>query len=294
MNEKVTVYIQGLTKCYGKKQALKPLNLRIAEGVTGLLGPNGAGKSTLMNLLATIEQADQGHAEIYGYDLSRDGAHHIRSLLGYVPQRVQVPIKLTGWEFMNYAATMKGISDPAARKREVERVLAEVHLTDRAGDRLKSYSGGMRQRIGIAQALLGDPKLFLFDEPTTGLDPSERIAFRNLLRALGQKCTVIISTHIVSDLETTCDEVVVFHKGYMRFQGRLKQLAEQAEGSVWEKTMPVHQAEEWFEKRVVVNSIREADGMRIRFIASPESVSDATAVNPSLEDGYVAVLKELE
>lgn len=291
MNKEESIHICGWSKSYGRKQALQPLELRFREGVTGLLGPNGAGKSTLINMLATVERASAGSAEIYGHSLKDDGAHAIRQLLGYVPQRISLPLMLTGEEFLVYAAAMKGISKPEARINEATRVLREVNLTEQAKTRLKSYSGGMRQRIGIAQALLGSPKLLLFDEPTSGLDPAERIRFRNLVRSLGESRTVILSTHIVSDLDTTCDDVVVFNAGRLRFQGSLGQLADQARNKVWERTVPVHLADRWYEERAVVSSIREAEGIRLRYISDVEKAEDARPVIPSLEDGYVAVLK---
>lgn len=286
-----TVHIQELAKTYRRKQALQPLQLKLMKGVTGLLGPNGAGKTTFMSLLATLVKPSNGTAQIYGHDLI-DGARDIRSLLGYMPQRVNVPGQLTGEELLLYAASMKGIKDAAARKQEAERVLNEVNLLERSGDRLKGYSGGMRQRIGIAQALIGQPRLLLFDEPTAGLDPSERIRFRNLVRGLGQDRTVLLSTHIVSDLDSTCEYVVVFHKGRLHFQGTLQELAEQAAGKVWETIVSPLQAEEWYAKRLVVSGSREGDGMRLRLIADEMPITEAKSVEPTLEDGYVAVLKE--
>ncbi|CAH1215313.1 putative ABC transporter ATP-binding protein YxlF [Paenibacillus plantiphilus] len=286
-----TVHIQDLAKSYRRKHALQPLQLKLMKGVTGLLGPNGAGKTTFMSLLATLVKPSNGTAQIYGHDLI-DGARDIRSLLGYMPQRVNVPGQLTGEELLLYAASMKGIKDAAARKQEAERVLNEVNLLERSGDRLKGYSGGMRQRIGIAQALIGQPRLLLFDEPTAGLDPSERIRFRNLVRGLGQERTVLLSTHIVSDLDSTCEYVVVFHKGRLHFQGTLQELADQAAGKVWETIVSPLQAEEWYAKRLVVSGSREGDGMRLRLIADEIPTAEAKSVEPTLEDGYVAVLKE--
>lgn len=286
-----TVHIESLAKNYRRKQALHPLGLKLKKGVTGLLGPNGAGKTTLMSLLATLEKPTGGSAQIYGYDLNAD-AQHIRGLLGFMPQRVNVPNQLTGEELLLYAASMKGIKDAATRKLEAARVLNEVNLADRAADKLKGYSGGMRQRIGIAQALLGSPRLLLFDEPTAGLDPSERIRFRNLARSLGQDRTVLLSTHIVSDLESTCDYVVVFHEGRLKFQGTLPQLAGQADGRVWETVVPPEQAEEWYAKRLVIAGCREDGGMRLRLVANEVPGAGAKPVEPTLEDGYVAVLKE--
>lgn len=291
MNREKSIHIRGWSKSYRRKQALQPLELRVREGVTGLLGPNGAGKSTLINMLATVERASAGSAEIYGHFLPGHGAHAIRQLLGYVPQRISLPLMLSGEEFLVYAAAMKGISKPEARIKEAARVLKEVNLTEQAKARIKSYSGGMRQRIGIAQALLGSPKLLLLDEPTTGLDPAERIRFRNLVRSLGESRTVILSTHIVSDLDTTCDDVVVFKDGRLRFQGSLGQLAAQAKNKVWERTVPFHLADRWYAEKAVVSSVREAEGIRLRYISDVEKVEDAYPVLPSLEDGYVAILK---
>lgn len=287
-----TIQIRGLSKTYRKKRALKSLELDIGKGVTGLLGPNGAGKTTFMSLLATVEKPTHGTASIYGYPLQGEGNHSIRKILGYLPQRVHVPGKLSGEEFLDYAAAMKGMLDPTRRNNEVSRVLSEVNLLDRAHDRLKGYSGGMRQRIGIAQALIGEPKLLLFDEPTTGLDPAERISFRNLIRELGQENTVLMSTHIVNDLESTCDRVIIFNQGEVRFHDSLDQLAMRATGKVWEAVLSTKQAETWYAQRAVVAGIREAGGMKVRIIADERPVLEAQQVSPSIEDGYVAVLKE--
>lgn len=290
---KVTIQIRGLSKTYRKKNALSPLKLEISEGVTGILGPNGAGKSTFMSLLATVEKPSHGTATLYGNPLQGDEIHHIRKILGYLPQRVHVPGKLSAEEFLNYAAVMKGIHDDGMRVEEVSRVLSVVNLLERSHDRIKGYSGGMRQRIGIAQALIGKPKLLLFDEPTTGLDPAERLAFRNLIRDLGQESTVLMSTHIVSDLESTCDQVIIMNQGELCFQGTIEELAAKASGLVWEAVMSTKDAESWYTQRAVVAGIREAGGMRLRIISEIRPVAEATEVSPSLEDGYVAVLKGL-
>lgn len=290
---KVTIQIRGLSKTYRRKNALSPLELEISEGVTGILGPNGAGKSTFLSLLATVALPSHGTATLYGNPLQGDGTHHIRNILGYLPQRVHAPGKLSAEEFLNYAAVMKGIHDDGKRVEEVSRVLSVVNLLDRSRDRIKGYSGGMRQRIGIAQALIGKPNLLLFDEPTTGLDPAERIAFRNLIRDLGQTSTVLMSTHIVSDLESTCDQVIIINQGELCFQGTLEELATKALGKVWEAVLSTKDAESWYTQRAVVAGIREANGMRVRIISEKRPVAEATEVSPSLEDGYVAVIKGL-
>ncbi|GIP38492.1 ABC transporter ATP-binding protein [Paenibacillus sp. J31TS4] len=284
------VELAGVAKTYRRKQALHPLDLELRPGITGLLGPNGAGKTTLLSTLATVQRPSRGAIRICGWDTVSHG-REARSALGYMPQRVELPGQLTGREFLHYAASMKGLAEPKARGTEVERVLAEVNLADRAGDRIRGYSGGMKQRLGIAQALLGDPPFAVFDEPTAGLDPSERIRFRNLLRRRTADRIVLLSTHIVSDIEAVCDEVVVLHEGRLRFRGSLEELAAEAAGRVWEAEVDEDQADALYAERLVIAGVRQDTGMRLRLLADDRPAAGARTAAPTLEDGYVAVLK---
>jgi ABC-2 type transport system ATP-binding protein len=285
-----TIQIDGLSKKYKKLDALKDVNLNLPPGIHGLLGPNGAGKTTLMNILTTLLQPTAGKVTIFGHDLEKNG-HRIRELLGYMPQHVYFPGQLTTSEFLHYAASMKGIERPEARKQEVERVLEEVNLTEHAGKKIKGLSGGMKQRLGIAQAILGDPKLVILDEPTAGLDLNERIRFRNLISRWGENRTVIISTHIVGDIEASCDQVTVMHQGRAHFSGALVEVAQLAENHVWETKISIQEADRLFKEKVVVASRKEGNQMALRIVSKEKPLPDAEPVNPELEDGYVAILK---
>src|SRR6185503_3297678 len=206
------ISIQDISKRYNKdKYALKDFSLTIETGILGLLGPNGAGKSTLMKIIATISQPTSGTIELDGTNIQKD-PDHIRKVLGYLPQDFGVYANLNAYEFLEYIAAMKGVGGSGLRKR-VEALLEGVNLTESAKLPIGTYSGGMKQRIGIAQALLNDPKVLIFDEPTVGLDPEERMRFRNLISDLAQTSIIILSSHIVSDIETIADEVAIMQGG---------------------------------------------------------------------------------
>lgn len=219
-----TVRIDGLQKNYRKFQALKDVHLQIDKGLFGLLGPNGAGKTTLMKILSTILPFKDGEVTIYDFDLLKEG-DKVREILGYLPQDFHAPGQFTGREFLHYVSSMKGVIDKQDRKTQVEKVLDEVNLLTHADKKIKSYSGGMKRRLGIAQALLGHPKLIILDEPTAGLDPSERIRFRNVIEKLSKDYSIILSTHIISDIESSCEKLAVLNNGQLLFQGTTAGLA---------------------------------------------------------------------
>ena len=225
--------IAGVGKTYnGRVQALRDFTLDVGPGVLGLLGPNGAGKSTLMRILATITSATQGTVTWNGHDIARE-PDALRSALGYLPQDFGVYPNLNAVEFLEYLAAVKGIEAAAARRRIVE-LLALVNLTDASKRPLGGYSGGMKQRVGIAQALLNDPQLLIVDEPTAGLDPEERVRFRNLLSELSGERIVILSTHIVSDVEASATEIAILAQGQLVTHGAPEALLASVEGKVWE------------------------------------------------------------
>jgi ABC-2 type transport system ATP-binding protein len=281
-----TVSITGLRKSYGKFAALKGIDLSLEPGLFGLLGPNGAGKTTLMKILSTLLAYDDGDVRIHGLDVKTQG-HEIRGLLGVLPQHFHAPGQFTGEEFLQYVASMKDIRD----KSEVERVLHEVNLTDKAKKKIKSYSGGMKRRLGIAQALIGDPKLIIVDEPTAGLDPAERIRFRNLMARLSADRTILLSTHIVSDIESSCEKAAVLFEGELRFHGTLPELQARANGSVYELRVPAHLYDEVDRDHVVINSRKEGNDLVFRLLAPEAPQPEAVQVEPNLEDGYMAVLR---
>ncbi|MFD2168599.1 ABC transporter ATP-binding protein [Tumebacillus lipolyticus] len=286
----VTLEIAGLRKSYGKFQALKGIDLTLERGLFGLLGPNGAGKTTLIKILSTLLAYEEGEVFVHGLNLRTEG-HQVRQMLGYLPQQVNLPLQFTGEEFLEYAASMKGVLDKRARKREVERVLIEVNLEECAKKKVKSYSGGMKQRLGIAQALLGEPKLIIVDEPTAGLDPAERIRFRNLIASLGEQRTILLSTHIVSDIELSCEQAAVLLQGELEFKGSLSELASLADGFVYEVGIPASHYEEFEKNHIILASRKEQNNLILRVLAQEPPPYETKLVKPSIEDGYMAILK---
>jgi len=284
-----TIKIERLSKSYGKVQVLKDVDLQIDTGLFGLLGPNGAGKTTLMRILSTILPWKDGQVTIYDFDLSKEG-DNVRELLGYLPQHFHAPGQFTGREFLNYVGSMKGLTDNKERTDQVERLLEEVNLKPQADKKVKSYSGGMKRRLGIAQALIGNPKLIILDEPTAGLDPTERIRFRNLIAKLSENYTIILSTHIISDIESSCEKVAVLNNGKVLFQGTTGALAEIAINFVWELSVPYTEYDDIEKKHAIISSRREKESIVFRLIANGSPDMRAIAVHPTIEDGYMAVI----
>ena len=235
------IEITALSKTYGKGnnavQALKGIDLTINEGMFGLLGPNGAGKTTLMRILAGIVNPTQGGALVEGNNISTEtGKLAVKSMLGYLPQELGLYPDLSAREFVDYMAILKGMEESRSRAQRVAAVLDMVGLSEHAGRRLKGFSGGMKRRVGIAQALVNQPRILIVDEPTAGLDPEERIRFRNLLVDLASGRVVILSTHIVEDIAQTCSDMAVLSEGRIRFHGSPAELIQAAEGKVWSVT----------------------------------------------------------
>ncbi len=279
--------ITRLSKTYkGNTQALDQLNLHMTNGMFGLLGPNGAGKSTLMQILATLLPPSEGEVMFGDYQLGKDD-HEIRRLLGYLPQSFGLYNKLTGEEFLLYIAMLKGI--PASSRRNlVAEILDKVNLSSKANHKIKTYSGGMKQRIGIAQAIIGDPKVIIVDEPTAGLDPEERIRFRNLLEELSLDKIVLLSTHIVADIESSCRELAILNNGKLLFNGTPDQLVHQVEGRVWKGEV---KESEWLAGEVrgrCVSRRKSRNGYELRVIADQLPFHSAVLAEPDMEDGYMA------
>ncbi|NDJ33504.1 MAG: ABC transporter ATP-binding protein [Chloroflexi bacterium] len=284
------ITITNLTRTYkGGITALDDIDLTIQpSGMFGLLGENGAGKSTLMRILAGILKPSSGQVDVFGHNLSTaPGRQAVQSMLGYLPQHLGLYPNLTGAEFLDYMAILKGINQTDVRRREVARVLDLVRLSDEADRRLKDYSGGMQRRIGIAQSLLGTPRLIIVDEPTTGLDPEERVRFRNLLSEIARDAAVILSTHIVEDIGYSCTDMAVLHRGRIIFRGAPAELIEEAAGQVWKVTgqAPNNGA-------TVVSTLHQASGVQYRIIGQPE-METATPVQPTLEDGYMCLMRRV-
>lgn len=230
-----TIELTGVSKRYGGRTAVASLDLTITEGVTGLLGPNGAGKSTLLRMAGTAIAPTEGSIRIEGLNpADPDERHRIRTRLGYQPQEPGFYNSFTAFDFVDYVAVLKELGGREARRDEVRRVLDKVGLTDRMHTKLRRLSGGMRQRVALAQALLGQPSVLLLDEPTAGLDPEQRLRFRQLATEVADGGTVLLSTHLTEDVVALCPRVIVLHEGALRFDGSPESLAQQAEGRVWE------------------------------------------------------------
>lgn len=281
--------ISHLFKKYNKdKFGLKDYSLTISNGILGLLGPNGAGKSTLMKIIATISQPTSGTITLDGHDLVAD-PNYIRKILGYLPQDFGVYANLNAYEFLEYIAAMKGVGGPQLKSR-IEMLLEGVNLIEAAKQPIGSYSGGMKQRIGIAQALLNDPKVLIFDEPTVGLDPEERVRFRNLISDLAHEAIVILSSHIVSDIETIADSVAIMKSGQLIMQGTQADVIERVAGKVFETTIAAGSLEDFRAHYFVVNSIRQKEKMQLRYI-SDQPAPESTPAAASLEDAYLFLTK---
>jgi ABC-2 type transport system ATP-binding protein len=272
----------------GGHAAVSALSLASGPGILGLLGPNGAGKSTLMRILATLAKPSAGTVRWKGADVARD-PNALRASLGYLPQDFGVYPALSAREFLGFLAAVKGLSGKAAHAR-VDACLAQVGLADVAERRLGEYSGGMRQRVGIAQALLNDPALLIVDEPTVGLDPDERMRFRHLLTDLAGERLVVLSTHIVSDVEASATALAVMSAGVLRFHGTPAQLLAQAAGRVWEWTVADDALAAVRATHQVCASLRRADGIRVRVVGEAPPDPRAQPVAPGLEDAYAWLL----
>jgi len=264
---------------------LSGLNLQLAPGIVGLLGPNGAGKSTLMRLLATLTRPSEGRICWQGIDTAKQ-PDPLRRTLGYLPQEFGVYPALSAREFLDYMAAVKGLPRSETSTR-VAHCLEQVGLTEAADRALGEFSGGMRQRVGVAQALLNDPKLLIVDEPTVGLDPDERLRFRSLLTELASDRLVILSTHIVSDIEASAGVLVVLDSGRLRYHGSAEQLMARAQGQVWDWVVPSAQIAQLRNEYRVSAALHRVDGVQLRVIAENAPSADATAAQPTLEDAYL-------
>ena len=246
--------IEGLSKTYSSGvRALDAVSLTIPRGMFGLLGPNGAGKSTLMRILATLLDADSGNVSLGGLDVL-DRKEEVRKLLGYLPQDFGVYPKISAQEMLDHLALLKGFIHPAERRDAVEAMLVRVNLHDVRKKALTGFSGGMRQRFGIAQALIGNPQLLIVDEPTAGLDPGERNRFHNLLAEIGENVIVILSTHIVADVLELCPNMAIINQGHVLFTGDPQSAVQALEGRIWRKLIDKHSLRDHQERYRVISS----------------------------------------
>jgi ABC-type multidrug transport system ATPase subunit len=282
------IVVDDLVKNYGRIRALDHVSLSVTSGMYGLLGPNGAGKTTLMRIIATLIPLSSGKVRVGPFDVTRQPGE-IRQKLGYIPQSFGFYKNLNAVEMLDYLATMKNI--PAAlRKAKVAEVIEQMNLTEVCRRKIGGFSGGMKQRLGIAQALLGDPQVIIVDEPTAGLDPEERVRFRNLFASLAEKRTVILSTHIVADIEASCSSLAVIYKGQLVYDGLPSGVVDYAREQVWNVIIPPELLPS-FESRYQIISSRQVDGkISLKLLAGQAPAQDAVCVEPDLEDGYLALL----
>ena len=268
--------LDGLSRRYGSVRAVDDVTLTIPGGITGLLGPNGAGKTTLLTVLATLQAPDDGQLRLLGLDPSRPSQRlELRRQLGYMPQEPGFHRHFSVFDFIDYVAILKEHTNRRDRHAEVDRVLDLVGLTDRSETRIGKLSGGMRRRVALAQALLGDPHLLLLDEPTAGLDPEQRLRFRDLISRLGEDRTVLVSTHQTEDVAALCQHVVVMHAGRVRFEGTPAELAATADGQVWEAA----------QRDTGANVVWRTSTGRFRHIGT--APVNADIVPPTIEDAYL-------
>ena len=280
--------IKNLNKTYSNGvQALKDVNLTIPQGMFGLLGPNGAGKSSLMRTLATLQQADSGSVTLGDIDVLKDKAK-VREILGYLPQEFGVYPKISSYNMLNHIASLKGVSNKSERKALVESLLNKTNLWHVRNKSLGTYSGGMKQRFGIAQALIGDPSLIIVDEPTAGLDPAERIRFHNLLSEIGENTIVILSTHIVEDISNLCNNMAIICLGEVVAKGNPSELTEEIKGKIWKKGIEKADLERYQSEMQVISTYLKAGQTIIHVLSEEQPDSSFEPSKTNLEDVYFA------
>ena len=279
------IMIKNLSKNYGKKQALKNVDLTIRQGMFGLLGPNGAGKTTLMKIIATLLQKTEGDVRVCGIDINND--REIRRIIGYLPQDFSMYGNMSVYEAMDYLGVLSGLSRQQ-RKDRIPSLLEQVNLTDDVKTKVRAMSGGMRRRLGIAQALIHDPKVLIVDEPTAGLDPEERVRFRNLLSETAKDRVVILSTHIVGDVE----DIAVLNRGCVLFQGTVTELLEEASGRIYSAQVSRMELESIRNNYTVTSIMMQGNHAYVRLISDEKPFADAQICDANVEDAYMYLMQE--
>lgn len=276
----------SIAKSYDKRSVLTDISLSVAKGeVLGLLGPNGAGKSTLMRTLATLQEPDEGSAWLGEIDILHQ-PQALRRVLGYLPQEFGVYPRITAAQLLDHLAVLKGIGNKKERKELVEYLLQKVNLYPQRNKSVKSFSGGMKQRIGIAQALIGQPRLIIVDEPTAGLDPGERNRFHNLLADVGSEVVIILSTHIVDDVRELCTDMAIMNRGAIVFKGSPSQALDELAGQVWQRSVPREEVEAYKAQHHVISEKMVAGRPLIHVLSEGSPGSGFEQVAPSLEDVF--------
>lgn len=281
------IKIEHLDKYYGSKQALKDVNLTIESGMFGLLGRNGAGKTTLMKVLATLIRKQNGEVSICGIPV--EDTKRIRKITGYLPQEFSMYPNMTAVEALEYLGTLSGI-EPRKLAARIDPVLKMVNLQDDHRTKVKEMSGGMKRRLGIAQAILHNPKVLIVDEPTAGLDPEERVRFRNLLCEIAQNRIVILSTHIVGDIEATCEDIAVMESGQIIYRGTVSELLKQAEGKVYQALISRKELPLLKEKYMVTSMTSQGNNVKVRFLADGKPFKNAVPCEAGVEDAYMYLM----
>ena len=282
--------INNISKTYPNGvQALKNVSIEIGNGIFGLLGPNGAGKSTLMRTIAALQDADSGTITLGNVDVEKD-KQGLREMLGYLPQEFGVYPKVSAIDLLDHMAVMKGITDATNRKEQVDSLLYQVNLWESKDQKLGTFSGGMKQRFGIAQALLGDPKLIIVDEPTAGLDPMQRNRFHNLLSEIGENVVVILSTHIVDDVSDLCNDMAIILNGELKLVGKPLELIKKLEKKVWQGLVEKDVAESLKDDERLISSRLFMGKVKVRLFSDEGPESGFTISDPEIEDLYFATI----
>lgn len=285
----LTIQIKDLDKYYGKKQALNHINLTIHQGMFGLLGRNGAGKTTLMKTLATLLEKQKGEIRICGIPVEETA--RVRKMIGYLPQDFSMYPNMTVYEAMDYLGVLSGMSKEK-RKQRIPVLLEQVNLQNDSGKKVRALSGGMRRRLGIAQAILHDPKVLIVDEPTAGLDPEERVRFRNLLCEIAEKRIVILSTHIVGDIEATCENLAVMDQGKILYHGTVETLIELAKDKVYTAEISKKELPVMKKNYLVTGMLSVGNNVSVRFLSEKKPFDGAKPCSAGVEDAYLYLMEE--
>lgn len=287
----IEIDIKDLNKKFGKKQALDNVNLIIKQGMFGLLGPNGAGKTTLMKILATLTKKSGGVISVCGVPIEK--TKEVRTMTGYLPQDFSMYGNMSAYEALDYLAVLSGMGKEE-RKGKVPEMLEKVNLLEQRKTKVKAMSGGMKRRLGIAQAIIHNPKVIIVDEPTAGLDPEERVRFRNLLCEIAKERIVILSTHIVGDIEATCEDIAVLNHGQIIFHGTVSELLKMVEGKVYTAEISTMEIDKIKEKYLVTGILTSGSLSHVKLIADHMPMTDAKLCNADVEDAYMYLMKQQE
>lgn len=286
-----TIKITDLSKNFGSKQALKNISLDINQGMFGLLGPNGAGKTTLMKIISTLLKKNCGEVTVCGIPVEKSS--EIRELIGYLPQDFSMYGNMNAYEALDYLATLSGMKKNE-RKTKVPELLEKVNLLEQRKTKVKAMSGGMKRRLGIAQSMIHDPKVIIVDEPTAGLDPEERVRFRNLLCEIAKDRIVLLSTHIVGDIEATCEEIAVLNQGEIVFRGTVRELLKLVENKVYTLEISTSELDMMKERYLVTGILTSGSLAKVKLIADEKPFESATLCSADVEDAYIYLMKQQE